>query len=192
MIDSLIGLMEKAEQSDIMNQMELKQQGFVLVTLHRPSNVDDEENFVPIMSALQEIQDHLPVIFPIHPRTRKNIDSFGMAKEVSDLKNLYLTEPLGYLDFIKLQKYCKFVLTDSGGLQEESTYMGVPCLTVRENTERPVTVTMGTNEIVGTDPAKIIDATKRILSGNWKTGEIPPLWDGNAAERIVEILVKIK
>ena len=192
MIDSLIGLMEKAEQSDIMQKMKLEKQGFVLVTLHRPSNVDDKENFIPIMTALKEIQEQLPVIFPIHPRTRKNIETFGMEKEVSSLKNLYLTEPLGYFDFIKLQKYCKFVLTDSGGLQEESTYMGIPCLTVRENTERPVTVTLGTNEIVGTDTGKIIDSADKIMSGNWKKGEIPPLWDGKAAERIVRILSQHK
>ena len=192
MIDSLIRLMEKAEQSDIMQKMNLKKQGFVLVTLHRPSNVDDKENFIPIITALKKIQEQLPVIFPIHPRTRKNIETFGMEKEVSSLKNLYLTEPLGYFDFIKLQKYCKFVLTDSGGLQEESTYMGIPCLTVRENTERPVTVTLGTNEIVGTDTGKIIDSADKIMSGNWKKGEIPPLWDGKAAERIVRILSQHK
>ena len=192
MIDSLIGLMEKAEQSGIMEKMKLEKQGFVLVTLHRPSNVDEKENFIPIMKALEEIQKQLPVVFPIHPRTRKNIKTFGMEKEVNSLKKLHLTEPLGYLDFIKLQKYCKFVLTDSGGLQEESTYMGIPCLTARENTERPVTVTLGTNEIVGTDSEKIISSAQKILEGKWKKGQIPPLWDGKAAERIVRVLAKHK
>ncbi len=187
MIDSLAGFLEKAEQSAIMQQLGIRDGEFVLVTLHRPSNVDEPEPFQRIFSALAEIQKHLPVIFPIHPRTRKNIAGFGLENDVKNLKNLHLTEPLGYLDFIKLQRHCKFVLTDSGGLQEESTWMGIPCLTVRENTERPVTVTLGTNEIVGTDSAKIIDAANRILSGNWKKGEIPPLWDGHAAERIVKI-----
>ena len=192
MIDSLVGLMEKAEQSDIMEKLKIKERQFLLVTLHRPSNVDDPENFSCILAALEEVQRKLQVVFPIHPRTNKNIKTFGLEKRVNALKNLLLTEPLGYLDFIKLQKHCAFVLTDSGGLQEESTYMGVPCLTVRKNTERPITVELGTNEIVGLDTQKIIASARQILSGKWKKGEIPPLWDGRAAERIVEILAKVR
>lgn len=192
MIDSLVGLMEKAEQSDIMEKLKIKEKEFVLVTLHRPSNVDELENFSKILNALEEIQKSVKVIFPIHPRTQKNIKSFGLEKRVKSLKNLVLTEPLGYLDFIKLEKYCTFVLTDSGGLQEESTYMGVPCLTVRENTERPITVELGTNEVVGMNTQRIIESAKKILSGRWKKGKIPPLWDGRAAERIVEVLSDFK
>lgn len=188
MIDSLVGLMEKAEQSEIMEKLKIKEKKFVLVTLHRPSNVDEPENFSKILNALEEIQKSVKVIFPIHPRTQKNIKSFGLEKRVKSLKNLVLTEPLGYLDFVKLEKYCTFVLTDSGGLQEESTYLGVPCLTVRENTERPITVELGTNEVVGMNTQKIIESARKILSGKWKKGKIPPLWDGRAAERIVEIL----
>jgi UDP-N-acetylglucosamine 2-epimerase (non-hydrolysing) len=190
MIDSLVGLMEKAEQSDIMEKLKITERQFLLVTLHRPSNVDELENFSKIFEALEQIQKTVKTVFPIHPRTKKNIKTFGLEKKVKALKNLLLTEPLGYLDFIKLEKYCTFVLTDSGGLQEESTYMGVPCLTVRKNTERPITVELGTNEVVGLDTRKIIDSAQQILSGKWKKGEIPPLWDGRAAERIVNILAR--
>ena len=188
MIDSLAFLLKKAEKMAIMEQLNLKKNQFVLVTLHRPSNVDEPENFNRIFKALVEIQQHLPVIFPIHPRTAKNIKDFGLEKTIKTLKKLKLIDPLGYLDFIKLERNCRFVLTDSGGIQEETTWMGVPCLTVRENTERPVTVEVGTNEIVGTDSDKIVDSAQKILSGKWKKGQIPPYWDGESASRIVKII----
>ena len=192
MIDSLAFLLDKAENMTIMEQLNLQKEQFVLVTLHRPSNVDELVNFNKIILALAEIQQHLPVVFPIHPRTAKNIKDFGLEKKIKTLKNLKLIDPLGYLDFIKLEKYCRFALTDSGGIQEETTWMGIPCLTVRENTERPITVELGTNEIVGTDSNKIINSAQKILSGKWKKGKIPPYWDGESASRIVKIIQDYK
>lgn len=190
MIDSLVYFLEKANGSTVLQQLELRPYGYALVTLHRPSNVDEPENFLKIISAFEEIQHHLPIVFPIHPRTEKNIQRFGLEEKVKSLKNLKLLPPVGYLDFMQLTRKCKFVMTDSGGIQEETTYLGIPCITLRENTERPVTVAVGTNEIVGTDTRKIISLSERILAGKWKTGRIPELWDGRAAERIVEVLRK--
>ena len=130
----------------------------------------------------------MKIIFPIHPRTEKNIKELGLDQKVKSMKNLILLPPTGYLDFLNLQANCKFVISDSGGIQEETTYLGIPCLTVRENTERPITCEIGTNEIVGTDTQKIIHSAKLIMADKWKKGEIPPLWDGHTAERIVEVL----
>jgi UDP-N-acetylglucosamine 2-epimerase (non-hydrolysing) len=189
MIDSLLFLMHKAEKSGILNQLNLKERNYALVTLHRPSNVDHEDNLNKILDALTEIQKSLPVVFPIHPRTEKNLEKYKIKKELDDLKKLLIIPPVGYLDFIKLQSNATFIITDSGGIQEESTFMGIPCLTTRENTERPVTCTLGTNEIVGTDTRKIISLSQKIINGEWKKGTIPPLWDGKSAERIVEVLV---
>jgi UDP-N-acetylglucosamine 2-epimerase (non-hydrolysing) len=188
MIDSLACFLDKANGSIILPQLELQPQNYALVTLHRPSNVDDSENFLKIMAAFEEVQRHLPIIFPIHPRTEKNIKQFGLEEKVKSLKNLRLISPVGYLDFMQLTRQCKFVMTDSGGIQEETTYLGIPCITLRENTERPVTVEIGTNEIVGTDTEKIIFLAKKLLAGEWKKGRVPELWDGHAAERIVEVL----
>ena len=188
MIDSLIYFLEKAQESDILDQLKVKPQEYALVTLHRPSNVDDRKNFLKILEAFEVIQKEMPVLFPIHPRTAKNIKHFGLEERVNNLKNLKLVPPIGYLDFMQLEQNCKFVMTDSGGIQEETTYLGIPCLTLRENTERPITAEIGTSEIMGTDTEKIIRSAKKILAGEWKKGQIPPLWDGHAAERIVEIL----
>ncbi|MCB9056924.1 MAG: UDP-N-acetylglucosamine 2-epimerase (non-hydrolyzing) [Calditrichae bacterium] len=190
MIDSLVYFLEKAKQSAILKEMDLSQQSYALCTLHRPSNVDDPKNFVNILNALEEIQKELKVIFPIHPRTEKNIKDLGLQDKVKAMKNLVLLPPTGYLDFLNLQANCKFVISDSGGIQEETTYLGIPCLTVRENTERPVTSEIGTNEIVGTDTRKILDSARLILDNKWKKGQVPPLWDGHTAERIVEVLKK--
>ena len=192
MIDSLTYLLEKSDESDILNRLQVRAGDFVLVTLHRPSNVDDEQNFRKILDAFEVVQRDIPIIFPIHPRSMKNIKTFGLEERVSKLKNLKLLEPLGYLDFIHLEKTCKFVITDSGGIQEETTYLGIPCLTVRENTERPVTAEIGTNEVVGTDTEKIIQSSQKILANRWKKGQIPKYWDGQAAERIVEVLKERK
>lgn len=190
MIDSLTYFLDKANGSSILQQLELEAQGYALVTLHRPSNVDEPENFLKIISAFEEIQRRVPIVFPIHPRTEKNIKQFGMEKKIKSLKNLRLLSPVGYLDFMQLTKKCKFVMTDSGGIQEETTFLGIPCITLRENTERPITVEIGTNEIVGTDTQKIISLSEKLFSGNWKEGKIPELWDGHAAERIVDVLKK--
>jgi len=188
MIDSLINFTEKAGASTIMNELNLKENHFVLVTLHRPSNVDEPQAFTRILDAFEEIQKHLPIVFPIHPRAQKNLERFGLGERIKKMKNLKLLPPMGYLDFINLEMNCKFVITDSGGLQEETTYLGKPCLTVRENTERPVTAEKGTNEIVGTDTQKIISSAEKILANQWKKGQIPEYWDGRAAERIVDVL----
>jgi len=191
MIDSLIYFLEKAKQSDILDKMQINGTPYVLVTLHRPSNVDVKENLEKLLDAFEKVGKDLKIIFPIHPRTKKMINNFDLDQKVKFNKNLYLTDPIGYLDFMKLMHNSKLCLTDSGGIQEETTYLGIPCITMRENTERPVTVDIGTNVIVGSNTNLIVTEVEKILQGKQKTGKIPELWDGNAAERIVEILEKI-
>ncbi len=188
MIDSLAFFLEKARESDILKKLELREKNYALVTLHRPSNVDDPENFLKILSAFEQIEKEIPIVFPIHPRTRKNIERFGLEDRVKALKNLKLLPPIGYLDFMNLTQNCKFVMTDSGGIQEETTYLGIPCMTLRENTERPITIEVGTNELVGPNTEQILNYAQKMLSGQWKKGAVPELWDGHAAERIVEVL----
>jgi UDP-N-acetylglucosamine 2-epimerase (non-hydrolysing) len=188
MIDSLVHFLEKADASNVIKKYKLKNKEYVLVTLHRPSNVDSAEDFKKILNAFEVIQKDIPIIFPIHPRAEKNIDLFGLRNQVNHMHNLILTPPLGYLNFIQLEKNARFVITDSGGLQEETTFLGIPCLTVRKNTERTVTVEIGTNEIVGTETQKIIDSAHSILNSQWKKGKIPEYWDGQTAKRIIEIL----
>jgi UDP-N-acetylglucosamine 2-epimerase (non-hydrolysing) len=154
---------------------------FILATLHRPSNVDDTGALAALLDRLEAIGGSVPVVFPMHPRTRRNLGdrAFSRVRPV---------EPLGYLDFLALQARARLVITDSGGVQEETTYLGVPCITVRENTERPITVSMGTNELVGGDLGALERAARAALEGRWKKGKIPPLWDGHAGERIAGIL----
>ena len=155
-----------------------------MVTLHRPSNVDDAAMMAQIGGALREISAELPLIFPVHPRTRGNLEKFGV-----DLgPNVTLVGPQAYMAFLSLWKDAAVVLTDSGGLQEETTALGVPCITIRENTERPVTVDEGSNVLAGTDPVRIVAEVRKVLAGNGKQGRRPQLWDGKAAERIVAIL----
>jgi UDP-N-acetylglucosamine 2-epimerase (non-hydrolysing) len=168
---------------------------FALLTLHRPSNVDDAATLRPLLECLAEIARQIPVLFPAHPRTQERIARFGLAGLVrtqwaSADSGVLMCPPVGYLEFLHLESSAAFVLTDSGGIQEETTVLGVPCLTLRENTERPVTVTEGTNNLVGNDPARIRAAARAILAGNGKQGRIPALWDGKAAERIVRLLVE--
>ncbi len=190
MIDSLFYALETADRSPILSTLGVQPKGYALATLHRVSNVDHPETLRGILSALDDIQRHIPLVFPIHPRTRKNLTAFGLQDQVSAMSNAILTEPMGYLDSIKLQKEARLVITDSGGLQEETTALGVPCLTVRENTERPETISVGTNTLVGISPEVIVREAMRVLEGSYKKGRIPDLWDGRAAERIVEILKK--
>lgn len=156
---------------------------FALVTLHRPGNVDDNSTLRRILDALIGISEHLPILFPVHPRTRQRIAEFGLNTE-----KLHLLEPIPYIEFLSLQSRAAAVITDSGGIQEETTYLGVPCLTVRPNTERPITVTVGTNILVGEDTGRLTTELKNILAGKSKKGSVPPLWDGRAGERIAEIL----
>jgi UDP-N-acetylglucosamine 2-epimerase (non-hydrolysing) len=158
---------------------------FALVTLHRPANVDESATLKGILHSLLELNRDLPVIFPAHPRTRQRIAEFGLNEG-----QLLLLDPLPYIDFLGMQSRATVVITDSGGIQEETTYLGVPCLTVRENTERPVTVSMGTNVLVGRDPGKLRQELAKVLAGEAKKGTIPPLWDGKAGERIADILVE--
>jgi UDP-N-acetylglucosamine 2-epimerase (non-hydrolysing) len=195
MIDTLLSHLEKAQKSTIVE--ELQQQGcldgsnFAVLTLHRPSNVDDPAVFSRILDALEVIQRDMPILFPVHPRTRKNISSLGLQPKVDSFKNLHMLEPIGYLDFLRLQANARIVLTDSGGIQEETTILKVPCITLRENTERPVTVTIGSNQVAGTDTEKIVTAYKNAISGNYREPQTPPLWDGQAAERIVSIFERL-
>lgn len=169
----------------------ITESNYATLTIHRPSNVDNPSVLKGILFALDKIQQDIPVVFPMHPRTRKNIDQFGLSEKVSGMRNLIITEPTGYLEFLRLNKTAKLVLTDSGGLQEETTYLGIPCLTIRENTERPVTIDVGTNVLTGSNPDVILKEYERIMNGSFKKGKVPYLWDGYAAERIVEKLVQL-
>jgi len=188
MIDSLIHYLPKIDKSNILETYCLLPTAYLLVTLHRPSNVDEEKSLREVIEMLNHLSEKRKIVFPIHPRTRANIKAFGLETLLN--ANIILTDPIGYLDFISLVKNCELVITDSGGIQEESTYLCVQCLTLRENTERPITVEVGTNHLVGTDFKKAETAALEILSGKKKVGKIPELWDGKAAERIVEILVE--
>ncbi len=190
MIDTLLKNKEKADESKILDEQGLKSGSYAVLTLHRPANVDDPAVLGRILDALEVIQQDLPIVFPIHPRTRKNIAGSSLAGRVKAMTGLRLIDPVGYLDFLKLTSSARLVLTDSGGIQEETTILKVPCITLRENTERPVTAEIGSNQIVGTDPEKIISAYREVIDGHWRESRIPDLWDGHAAERIVEILTE--
>ena len=181
MIDSLIQLLPAAVQCP-KNGVSGR---YALVTLHRPSNVDDSAVLKSILESLLQVNEHLEVVFPVHPRTRQRLAEFGVK-----LDKIHLLEPLPYIEFLALQRSATVVITDSGGIQEETTYLGVPCLTMRSNTERPVTVSMGTNVLVGQDGNKLCSELTRILEGKAKTGSIPPLWDGQTGERIAEIVCR--
>ena len=190
MIDTLLENKTKAEGSNILNQLNLNGKGFAALTLHRPANVDNPVVFGRILDALKVIQNDMPIIFPIHPRSHRNLASFHLDKRLEELPNLKLIDPLGYLDFLKVMASAQLVLTDSGGIQEETTILKVPCLTLRENTERPITVEIGSNHVVGTKTEDIVRVYKKIIKENWRESQIPPLWDGDAAERIVNLLIK--
>jgi UDP-N-acetylglucosamine 2-epimerase (non-hydrolysing) len=182
MIDSLIGLLPAIKTCPKNGLPER----FALVTLHRPSNVDDRDNLRRILQSLIEVSQQLDIIFPVHPRTRQRIKEFGI-----DAQRLRLFEPMPYIEFLSLQSQAAVVITDSGGIQEETTYLGVPCLTLRANTERPITVKMGTNILVGDDKSRLDAELKNILAGKGKKGVVPPLWDGHAGERIVQVMASL-
>ncbi len=189
MIDTLFMFLPKARKSGIINQLGLNAHDFALVTLHRPSNVDVPEMIAEIINALNTISESIKVVFSMHPRTKTNLTKFGVS--LSQLnKNFIITEPLGYLDFQQLMSNSKFVITDSGGVQEETTALKIPCITMRENTERPITISLGTNVIVGTDIDKLLYFSNQAISGNWKDTIIPEMWDGKTAERVIEVLQK--
>jgi UDP-N-acetylglucosamine 2-epimerase (non-hydrolysing) len=193
MIDSLFAQLKRAGASRVREQLGIEKTDYAALTLHRPSNVDERETFARILDALEEISQRLPIIFPVHPRTRARLTEFGFSERVERMKALRLIEPLGYLDFLRLYSGARLVLTDSGGIQEETTALGIPCLTLRENTERPITVELGTNRIVGTDTKRITQAAFASLDAARDKAEpprIPPLWDGRTAVRICDALLE--
>ncbi len=189
MIDSLISYREKARRSVIRKDLGLGGAPYMLVTLHRPSNVDDKQSLSRILAAFERLANRTAIVFPIHPRTRKMLGEFGLMDRANAISSLKLLEPLGYLDFLSLMEQAQLVLTDSGGIQEETTYLGVPCLTLRKNTERPVTVEVGTNLLCGDDLGVGVEQSLAILGGRKKAGIVPDLWDGKAAQRIAEIVI---
>jgi UDP-N-acetylglucosamine 2-epimerase (non-hydrolysing) len=180
MIDSLARLLPLAEKCKVNG---FSNHRYALVTLHRPANVDNNEVLRGLLQSLREVSRQLNVVFPVHPRTRQRIADFGI-----DVAHLQLLEPMPYIEFLALQRRAAVVITDSGGIQEETTYLGVPCLTMRENTERPVTVTLGTNTLIGQDRSKLQTELSKIIEGKGKSGKVPPLWDGHASERIARIV----
>ena len=191
MIDTLLANLEKARAGRTLEDLGLEPRAYVAMTLHRPANVDDPAVFERLFGAIRQIADDLPVVFPAHPRTRQNMERFGyFAEGGRRMGNVRVIEPLGYLDFLRLMAEARLVLTDSGGIQEETTILKVPCLTLRENTERPVTVDVGCNQIVGTDPDRILAAYRKVAGAETFTCGTPEKWDGRAAERIADILVE--
>lgn len=191
MIDSLRRFEEVARSVRQREKYGFEKGSFILVTAHRPEMVDQPELLSLFMRALFRISERYPIVFPIHPRTRQRITEAGLEEELSETENLILVEPLGYFEFMSLVADAGLVITDSGGVQEETTVLGVPCATVRDNTERPCTVDAGTNELVALDPDLLMDAADRALNGRWKNGSLPELWDGQAAGRIADALARI-
>ena len=185
MIDTLIANLDRAKSSDIRARLGLDGGKYAVATFHRPSNVDSKDSAVKVVDALRLMAGFFPVVLPIHPRTKESFDRFGFLDMLAATPGLQLVEPMGYFDFIGLVKQCKVVVTDSGGIQEETTYLGVPCLTMRENSERPSTISVGTNLLIGSDLERLKSELENISAGKFKKGSVPPLWDGKAAERIV-------
>jgi UDP-N-acetylglucosamine 2-epimerase (non-hydrolysing) len=188
MIDTLVKNRDKADSSRILDELKLTRNAYAVLTLHRPSNVDDPKVFAGLLDAFEAIQRELPIIFPIHPRTKRNLLESSLGARLERMRQFRLVEPVGYLDFLKLVASARLVLTDSGGVQEETTILKVACLTLRENTERPITAEMGSNRIVGTDPARILAAYRDAPTDGSGRARVPPLWDGSAAKRIVDVL----
>lgn len=186
MIDTLLGNMDRLSKPKVWDDKRLKEQSYIVMTLHRPSNVDEEIQLKNLMDEIVQSSNETPIVFPVHPRTRKNLEKLGIEYE-----SLHYTAPLSYLKFNYLVKHSKAVITDSGGITEETTVMGIPCMTLRDSTERPETCTIGTNELLGTDPKAIKPAMEKLFSGNWKKGGIPEKWDGKTAERIVDVLEEL-
>jgi UDP-N-acetylglucosamine 2-epimerase (non-hydrolysing) len=194
MIDTLLKHKKMAGRLDVIKKLGLQPGKYATLTMHRPSNVDDKQTFEGILGALSEISKDLPILFPIHPRTRKMVDKFDLGHYFNNgkqVQGIWLSEPLGYLEFLHLNMNARMVLTDSGGIQEETTVLGIPCITMRNNTERPITCEVGTNVVVGNSPDKIMTAANTVMHSEEIAGKIPEKWDGQAAERIVEFLLTI-
>lgn len=190
MIDTLILHRSRARRPPFVDALGLTRCSYAVLTLHRPSNVDRPDHALAVLDAIEPVLTHVPVIFPVHPRSRQMFEHHGLAARLKRLDRLHLVDPLGYLEFLYLMDHAWFVLTDSGGVQEETTVLGIPCLTLRENTERAVTVSEGTNRLVGLSREAIVSAMDEILTGQWPAGRVPPLWDGRAAERIADIVLR--
>lgn len=184
MIDTLLKNMNYFQKPHIWDLIGLKEHNYIVLTLHRPSNVDEENTLKAMLGTIIKNSRGIPLVFPVHPRTARILSRLGI-----EAKNLYTTEPMSYLEFNYLVQRAKAVLTDSGGITEETTVMGVPCMTLRDNTERPETITIGTNELLGTDTKNIYPAMEKLFEGKWKTGSIPDKWDGKASQRIVDVLI---
>ncbi|HWY11084.1 MAG TPA: UDP-N-acetylglucosamine 2-epimerase, partial [Bacteroidia bacterium] len=192
MIDTMVAFDKEIENSSILTNLVVDPKQYVLITMHRPATVDNKEGLLKLLAILNEVNKKYKIVFPVHPRTTKNIGAFGLKKEFEAINGLIFTDPLDYFAFQKLIKYSKFILTDSGGIQEETTFLKVPCLTLRPNTERPVTCTIGTNTLVPFDVKNILNYISEIESGSYKKGQIPPHWDGKATERIFEAINTFK
>ncbi len=186
MIDTLLKQRPRFQKPSVWDELKLEKGNYMVMTLHRPANVDEESKLKELLNEIIQHSNGLPLVFPVHPRTAKILNGLGISHQ-----RLHMIEPLGYLEFNYLVENSKAVITDSGGITEETTVMGIPCITLRDNTERPETITIGTNELIGTDPKAIKPAMEKLFSGNWKKGSIPELWDGKTAERIVEKLLEI-
>ena len=190
MIDTVVYNLERAHESTILNTLSLDNGDYALATFHRPSNVDDRRDLLALIAVVEDICGRINLVLPLHPRTRHSLSHHGLSEKLESIAGLTLTDPLGYLDFLKLVCDARAVITDSGGIQEETTYLGVPCFTMRKNTERPVTVEQGSNVLVGGDRRQLLSELDRVLDGRFKKGRVPELWDGHAAERIVDILLE--
>lgn len=189
MIDSLVKNLQLAKETKIHEELSIEPGKYAVLTLHRPANVDNIDRLNILLKAIKEISKNIPVVFPCHPRTKKMLPMIDDQTILSD-NNIKILDPLGYLDFLNLQSQARLVLTDSGGIQEETTYLKIPCITLRENTERPITIDVGTNVLVGVEYDRIVEAAQNLFDGKHPKGTIPELWDGHTAERIVEILKK--
>ncbi len=187
MIDTLLRFKTDFFKPNIWNELELQVKNYIVVTLHRPGNVDEAAKIKAMLEEIGRNANGLPVVFPVHPRTAKTLKDLNI-----DISNLYLIDPLSYLEFNYLVERAKLVITDSGGITEETTVMGVPCITLRDNTERPETIELGTNELIGTNPSDISEAFSKLFSGKWKKGKTPPLWDGHTGKRVVRVLSKLE